>query len=160
MEDLEHKLVRVITGDSDVRCAHCEKLLFKAVGTIGGIDIKCGRCGTHNVCLNAFKEQIVMTDANGTILYMNDELQHATGYSSFEALGQKPSLWGKQMPNDFYKQLWQTIKYEKRPISVQIRNKRKDGEFFMSRLTIAPVVGYNGRMRFFVGTAVEVPAEA
>jgi phage FluMu protein Com len=106
MEHEHKRLVRVVsTVDSEVRCAHCEKLLFKATGSVGGIDIRCGRCGTHNVCLSGPREQVLVTDAHGTILFVNNELERVTGYAAHQAIGQRPSLWGNQMPVEFYKKL-------------------------------------------------------
>src|ERR1035441_3197704 len=52
---------------------------------------------------------VVITDPNGTILYVNAAFSRMTGYSREEAIGSHSRLLksGKQDP-DFYRDLWQT----------------------------------------------------
>ena len=70
---------------------------------------------------------IVITNADGTILYANRAAELVTGFSFEEMRGKTPSLWGKQMPGEFYKEFWRVIKEEKRPYLGEITNRRKNG---------------------------------
>jgi PAS domain-containing protein len=56
-------------------------------------------------------EAIVITDRDGSILYVNPAFTRMTGYSSQEAIGQNPRLMksGRQDPA-YYRSLWETIR--------------------------------------------------
>ncbi|MBW8012366.1 MAG: PAS domain S-box protein [Chloroflexi bacterium] len=64
--------------------------------------------------LDAAANGIIITDREGTILWVNPAFTTMTGYSFKEAVGQKPSLI-KSDSNDpaLYKDLWKTITSEK-----------------------------------------------
>lgn len=133
-----------------LRCERCQKLLAIDNGD-HDFEIKCTRCGKLNLLLNTFHEQVVVTDPSGKILYVNGELERITGYSIEEAIGQKPSLWGKQMPEEFYKKLWHVISFEKKSVQVNLVNRHKNGTLYNARLQISPVFNADGEIVFFVG---------
>ncbi len=82
---------------------------------------------------------VVITDAEGTIEYVNPAFTEITGYSEEEALGQNPRiLKAGDLPDTFYRNLWETISSG----SVwrgELHNKRKNGEEYCERAVIAPV---------------------
>ena len=53
-------------------------------------------------------ETVVITDANGAILYANPAFEKTTGYTRAEALGQNPRIWksGKHAA-EFYHHMWE-----------------------------------------------------
>ncbi len=121
--------------------------------TISNIfEIKCSRCGIINSIFKTTTDQVIITDVDGNILYVNSMLEQTTGYSLQEVIGQKPSLWGNQMSKQFYKKMWHKIKDVKQPIDVVIKNKKKNGDLYEARLVISPVFDSNGNIKFFVGT--------
>ena len=99
---------------------------------------------------NSF-EHVIITDPEGIILYVNKAAEKNTGYLRGEIIGQKPSLWGRQMNKEFYESLWRTIKLEKKPFSGELRNRRKNGDIYEVDLQAFPVLDGNGNIRFFVG---------
>ena len=141
-------------GDAELyefRCSECGKLLAKDDNKNVGLHIKCSRCGSLNSIFRGVTDQVIITDPEGTILYANSLVQHITGDSLFEVLGKKPSLWGGQMPKGFYKEMWQVIKTEKKPIMVVVKNKKKDGSLYYAKLNISPVFGLDNEIKLFVG---------
>jgi len=135
---------------SEIRCIHCDKLLVK--GSISKtLEIKCNRCGALNPIFRDVSDQVIITDADGVILYANPLVEKVTGYSLQEVLGKKPSLWGGHMPREFYKKMWDTIRLERKPIHVTVKNKRKDGTFYDADLQITPVFDLDGSVKMYVG---------
>lgn len=139
----------------EFRCIKCNKLL--GVENTGGFEVKCLRCGTLNIHLEGLDEQVIITDPDGKILYTNGALERMTGYTAEEAIGQRPSLWGRQMPPEFYRELWQAIKVEKRSVHVTLKNKRKDGTTYLAELRISPILDAGGEILFFVGCERRLP---
>jgi PAS domain S-box-containing protein len=84
-------------------------------------------------------DHVVITDANGTIIYANKVAEETTGYSQSELLGNRPSLWGKQMPQEFYQRMWRTIKEDREPFHGEITNKRKNGDRYIAEVHISPL---------------------
>lgn len=133
------------------RCTHCGKLLAKDNLEEGHFEIKCIRCGALNVLFRDNKEQIVVTDPNGTILFANGLTELITGYSLEEIVGKTPALWGGLMPKEFYAKMWHQIREEKKSISVELTNHRKNGEKYLANLIISPVLNTDGEIKFFIG---------
>jgi PAS domain S-box-containing protein len=106
--------------------------------------------------LQSSSEQIVITDIKGKVLFVNDKLLKTTGYSLNEIIGKTPALWGGNMPNFFYKFMWQKISEEKKPISIILTNMTKSGEFYDVRLRISPVLNASGKIEFFVGVETKL----
>ena len=108
---------------------------------------------------DAFSEHVVITDANAVILYANRAAGEATSFAPEEMLGRNPAdLWGGQMPKEFYKKMWQTIKERKEPFVGQVRNVRRDGSEHWQELYIAPLLDPKGAVQYFVGIEYSIPA--
>lgn len=95
-------------------------------------------------------DHIIITDMNGKILFANKAAEKITGFKFKEMKDQTPMLWGKQMPLEFYKKFWKTIKEEKKTFSGEILNKRKNGEIYVAEVYVAPILK-NQEVQFFVG---------
>ncbi len=101
---------------------------------------------------------IVITDVNGIILYANKGAQNMTGYTYEELIGATPRLWGGLMPEVFYKNLWKTIKYDKRVFTAEIKNRRKNQEEYWAFARISPVVDADGTLTGFVASEEDITA--
>lgn len=97
----------------------------------------------------------VITDPDGYILYANEAAVSLTGFSLEEMRGKTPSLWGKQMPHEFYVDMWHRIKTEKKPFSGEITNRKKDGTLYIASARIVPIVD-DGEVSFFVATENDI----
>ncbi|MCA9380887.1 PAS domain S-box protein, partial [Candidatus Dojkabacteria bacterium] len=96
-------------------------------------------------------DHIVFTDIDGTILYANKAVTTTTGFDRDEIIGKTPRLWGGQMPPDFYKKFWDTIKIEKKMFKGEVTNRRKDGELYTAEVQAFPILDEAGNIKFFVG---------
>lgn len=94
---------------------------------------------------------VIITDPEGIITYANKAAEKNTGYRSETLIGKKPTLWGNQMDDEFYKKLWKTIKYDKKPFWGEVTNKRKSGELYEAEMNISPILNDSGELLFFVG---------
>ena len=101
---------------------------------------------------DALEDHVVITDAEGNVLYANPAVERHTGFPLGEVLGENPGdLWGGKMPKDFYENMWHTIKKEKKLFVSEVRNVRKDGTEYWQELYVAPVIGERGAVKFFLG---------
>jgi PAS domain S-box-containing protein len=93
---------------------------------------------------------VVVTDKNGIIEYVNPTFSEVTGYSASEAVGQNPRvLKSGDLPESFYKELWDTILSGK-VWRGEFINKRKNGEEFWESASISPILDDEGEISHFV----------
>lgn len=110
------------------------------------------------VALENASNHIVITDINGIIIYANKGAQNMTGYSRDELIGNTPRLWGGLMPEDFYKNLWKTIKYDKQVFTGEIKNRRKNQEEYWAFARISPIVDTKDTLTGFVASEEDITA--
>jgi len=81
-------------------------------------------------------ETVVITDANGTIQYVNPAFEKLTGYTRKEAIGQNPRILSSgQHSRAFYQEMWSTLHRGESWIGNFI-NKKKDGSLFEEEATL------------------------
>ena len=97
---------------------------------------------THRLLITAIEqsyESVLITDRDGTIVYVNPVFERISGYSRAEVIGQNPRiLKSGRHDHAFYKNLWDTINAGQ-PWHGHIVNKKKDGTFYTVEATISPV---------------------
>ncbi|MGA9752124.1 MAG: PAS domain S-box protein [Acidobacteriota bacterium] len=104
-------------------------------------------------------ESIVMTDAQGAIIYVNPAFESITGYSREEAMGQNPRILKSGLHDRaFYEQMWATI-LSGRAWTGQMNNLRKDGSLFTEQSVISPVRDPSGAITAFVAAKRDVTQE-
>lgn len=145
--------------NGELRCQNCSKLLAKGDSFLSSIEVKCHRCGHLNSLFDKNGDMVIVTNPDGIILYANPQVETITGYTIDQVVGQRPSLWGQQMGEEFYKNLWKAIKIDKRAVAMTIANKRKDGQPYQAHVRISPILDAGGEVRFFVGIATVVSTE-
>lgn len=101
-------------------------------------------------------EGIMITDAKGVIIDVNDTFISTTGYSRDEAIGQNSRFLhsGRQSPS-FYVDLWQEL-LEKEIWSGEVINRRKNGEIYPEMLNISSVKDENGKVSNYVGLFTDI----
>lgn len=93
---------------------------------------------------------VMITDREGILQYVNPAFEEITGYSREEALGQTPAiLKSGAHGDDFYRQLWSTIRSGRIFRSV-IQDKKKNGDLFYAQHTITPLRDSAGEITQFV----------
>jgi PAS domain S-box-containing protein len=104
-------------------------------------------------------ETVVITDASGTIEYVNPRFTELTGYSSLEAIGQNPRiLKSGQMPEGLYCELWETISAGL-TWKGEMLNRKKNGDLFWEHATIAPFKDSDGRLKGFIAIKQDITSQ-
>ncbi len=98
---------------------------------------------------------IMITNFKGNILYINEQFEKSTGYSSEDLIGKTPSILKSGKHDDaFYEELWTTIKSNQNWRG-QICNKAKSGKLYWEKQLISPVADRTGRISFFVSIRLD-----
>lgn len=116
----------------------------------------------YKMAVDSTSDHIVITDAEGIVLYANKAVSNITGYKAEEVIGKKAGTkdtWGGLMGQEVYEDLWRTIKTEKRTYVGEVINKRKNGERYYAKSTISPVLNDNGEVQFFIGIERDITKE-
>ena len=95
-------------------------------------------------------EGIIITDAKGTMIDVNDAFTRITGYSREDAIGQNPRMLksGRQ-DKAFYEALWRDLTDQGR-WGGEIWNRRKNGEVYAELLTVSAVRDGKGETQHYV----------
>ena len=105
----------------------------------------------YQLAVENASDHIVITNSEGKIIYVNKAAEKLTGFSKKEVIGKNPSIWGGQMGAEYYKKMWQTIKFDKKPFAGEIINKNKNGKNYEASVRISSVLNRKGDVMFFVG---------
>jgi PAS domain S-box-containing protein len=100
-------------------------------------------------------EEILITDADGTLRYCNPSFERLSGYSRSEVIGRNPRLL-KSGKHDavFYGSLWSTI-VNGGVWTGRFTNRKKDGTLYEVEGTISPILDA-GRITGFVSARHDV----
>ena len=99
---------------------------------------------------------VVITDAQGSIEYVNPRFCEVTGYTAEEALGRNPRiLKSNEHPPEFYQELWQTLKRGENWRG-EFRNRKKDGALFWESASISPIRGKNGEISRYIAIKEDI----
>jgi len=101
-------------------------------------------------------DDVIITNSDGVIEYVNSAFEQLTGYTKEEAIGNTPRILksGKHDQN-FYEQLWVTI-LSGRAFRDVFMNMRKDGKLFYEEKTITPIRDTKGNITHFVSTGKDI----
>ncbi len=106
--------------------------------------------------LNATANGIVITDRDGTIVWVNPAFTKLTGYAPEEAIGQNPRLLksGEHTPS-FYQRLWDAI-LSGQTWQGEMINRRRDGSTYVEEQTITPVRNAEGEITNFIAIKQDI----
>ena len=91
-------------------------------------------------------EMFLMTDSEGSILYVNPAFEAVTGYSRNEVLGKNPRILKSGVQNAaFYRDMWETLA-KGRIWRGRMVNKRKNGTLYTEEAVISPVRDASGNI--------------
>jgi PAS domain S-box-containing protein len=110
----------------------------------------------QSVALETAANAVLITDAAGTILWVNPAFTRLTGYTAEEAVGRTPRLLksGRHEAR-FYLEFWGTLR-SGRVWRGEFTNRHKDGGLYYDQLTVTPVVGASGEVTHFVGVMNDI----
>lgn len=114
----------------------------------------------QSAALNAAANAILITDRDGTIVWVNEAFTALSGYTASEALGKNPRELVRSGTHDreFYREMWDTILAG----SVwhgELTNRRKDGSLYPEEETITPVKGAEGTISHFIAIKRDLTRE-
>ncbi|MDD5036556.1 MAG: EAL domain-containing protein, partial [Methylococcaceae bacterium] len=102
------------------------------------------------------QQGIMLTDADGVFVRVNQAFTRLTGYSAEEAVGRKPNMLSSgQHGPAFYKSLWRSLR-KKHYWQGEMWNRRKDGEVYPIWLTITAVTAPDGFVTHYIGAFSEI----
>ncbi len=134
-------------------------------GTVGGViimseDITYRKRAEEQMRIAAVafqsRDGMVVTDADGIILQVNEAFSSVTGYSAVDAVGKKCSFLssGKQ-DTAFFRNMWEALTHEGSWAGV-IWNKRKDGGIYPEWLSISSVKDSEAKVTHYLGTYSDI----
>jgi len=101
-------------------------------------------------------EGVMITDASGNIVELNDAIQNITGYSREELVGKNPRvLQSGQHSMSFYESMWQSI-VTAGHWAGEMWNRKKDGEVYAEWLTISAISDEQGQVTNYVGISSDI----
>ncbi|MBI2749208.1 MAG: PAS domain S-box protein [Burkholderiales bacterium] len=103
-------------------------------------------------------ENVVITNLEPRIEYVNDAFVINSGYSREEAIGQNPRfLTSGQMEPAVFEQLWSYLG-QGLPWRGEFLNRRKNGEVIVESAVVAPIRQADGRISHYVATTKNLTA--
>lgn len=94
---------------------------------------------------------ISITDPNARILYVNSLFELLTGYKKADVIGKNESvLSSRSTPVTVYQDLWRAIQ-DKRTWFGNLVNHRRNGQEYLAELMIAPVLGADQQIQYYLG---------
>ena len=110
----------------------------------------------HTTALEAAANGVLISDAAGTILWVNPAFAALTGYRPDEVMGQTPQLLKSGTQDEaFYRTLWATI-LAGRVWRGEIVNRRRDGSLYTEDMTITPVRSTGGGITHFIAIKQDI----
>ncbi|MFH1155575.1 MAG: PAS domain S-box protein [Pseudomonadota bacterium] len=105
-------------------------------------------------------EEVVITDRNGIIEYVNPSFEKNTGYSRDEAMGRTPAILKSGLhPRQFYKNIWATV-LGRQIWKGTIKNKCKNGQILIHDMVITPILDSNNQISDFVSIRRDITEQS
>lgn len=102
------------------------------------------------------REGIIITDAKGQIIDVNEAFSQTTGYSREESIGHNPSfLRSTRQKPDFFVAMWAALNTHGY-WQGELWNRKKNGELFAELLTISAVRDSQGEINHYVGLFADI----
>jgi len=99
---------------------------------------------------------IYVTDTEGTIEYINPAFTEQTGYDTEAAIGETAAILNSgEMPDAYFEALWTTLEAGE-VWEEEIVDRKRDGELYHARQTIAPVIDDDGVVSRFVAIQTDI----
>ena len=114
------------------------------------------RLRLQSAALEATADGVMITERDGSIIWVNPAFSRITGFSAEEATGRKPSILRSGKHDDLlYGELWKTI-LGGQVWDGELTNMRKDGQLYLEAQTITPVRNARGEISHFVSVKRDV----
>ncbi len=107
---------------------------------------------------NALNQSAIvsLTDLHGNILSVNENFCRVSGYDYEDLIGvNKRIVKSEEHSNEFFKSMWETI-IKGGSWRGEIKNRKKNGDYFWCDTAIAPVLDDNGKPKQFFAIQFEI----
>jgi PAS domain S-box-containing protein len=108
-----------------------------------------------DTCING----ITLSDPDqpdNPIVYANEAFELITGYDRNEIVGRNCRfLQGEDRDQAEIERIREALR-EHKPVTVTLRNYRKNGELFYNQFSIRPLFDQNGKLIYYLGTQYDV----
>ena len=94
------------------------------------------------------------------IIACNQAFRDLTGYDDDEIIGRNCRFLSGPETEPWLSDTIRDGVRERRPVLVEILNYKKDGTQFRNAVLVAPIFDNDGELEFFLGSQVEIPADA
>lgn len=102
---------------------------------------------------------VIITDASGTIEYVNPKFTEVTGYTPEEVIRHNPRMLKSGLTrHEEYESLWNTI-LSGNQWRGELHNKRKNGELYWASAAISPIKNSEGIITHFVGIQQDITVQ-
>lgn len=99
---------------------------------------------------------VTTTDKDGVITDANERFCEISGFSREELVGKPHNICRHpDVPAEVFKEMWKAVS-EKKAFKGVIKNRRKDGGFFVADSTVFPLLDSNGEIREYMGVRQDV----
>ncbi len=166
VKEIDVKLVR---RDGSIFDGHMRLANFDSSDPLKGVIIACSDISERNkgeqerlrlaTAIEQSAESILVTDADGTIQYVNPSFERITGYSRKEAVGRNPCIVKSDRHDKaFYRNMWETLAAGE-VWRGHLINKKRDGTLYEEDATISPVKDESGTIVNYVAVKRDVTGE-
>ncbi|HSY49926.1 MAG TPA: PAS domain S-box protein [Thermoanaerobaculia bacterium] len=151
-----HRQPTAPTDTADVLKEYSARLVTKLEEKNVALTKAVDRLELQNTALETSADAILITDAEGVILWVNPAFTATTGYTAGEAIGKTPRILKSGLHDaEFYRKFWETIRGGGTWRS-EFANRRKDGSIYYDEHTVTPVRGAGGSITHFVGVMHDI----
>ncbi len=110
----------------------------------------------YSQALEESPASVIITDKEGTILYVNKKFTENTGYRPEEVTGKNPGiLKSGLLDSSYYQRMWKTILSGK-IWRGEYANKKKDGTLYWESSTISPIYNKNQEITHFIQVSEDI----
>ena len=104
-------------------------------------------------------DNIIITDANAVIEYVNDAFVRNTGYSRDEMIGKNPRiLQSGHTPPKSFTTMWDALTHGS-PWRGEFYNQRKDGSHYLELAAVSPIHQSDGTLTHYVSVQTDITAQ-
>ncbi|MEX2116425.1 MAG: PAS domain S-box protein [Bacteroidota bacterium] len=138
---------------------HTDQLLLNLEGKTVELETLTSELRRLSRVVEQTADNVVVTNKDGIIEYVNPSFEKLTGYKKEEVIGKTPRiLKSGELDDSFYKRLWETIVGGK-SFRATFINRKKNGQLYFEEQTITPLVDESGEIISFVSTGKDVTEE-
>lgn len=131
----------------------------KAEKTLAQLNESQSELRTLSRAIEQSPAEVIITDTNNKITYVNPAFTQITGYNADEAIGQNPNfLNARVQPDKDYDKLWSSLLAGNQWCG-EFCNKKKNGEIYWEMANISPVRDEQSNITHFVSVKEDVTAQ-